>query len=302
GRYDVLAPVGAGGMGEVWKARDSRLSRLVAIKVLPAELARDSARIKRFEKEARAICALNHPNVGTLYEVGREGERSYIAMELVEGKTLRELLFGGALPVKKLLPIATQIADGLARAHEAGIVHRDLKPENVMVTKDGLVKILDFGLARMGRGEPGGAEYEPPTITRDTRAGAVLGPIGYMSPEQASGKPADYRCDQFALGAILYEMITGRRAFERDTGAQSLAAIIEDEPEPIPAASPDAPAPLRWIVERCLSKDSKERYASTRDLARDLADVQHRVSEIDGLARGKTGARVTSRRLRWTGL
>jgi eukaryotic-like serine/threonine-protein kinase len=302
GRYEILSPIGAGGMGEVWKARDSRLSRPVAIKVLPENLARDPARLKRFEREARAICALNHPNIVTLYEVGREEEISYIAMELVEGRTLRDILADAPLPVKRTLAFGQQIAEGLAAAHVAGIVHRDLKPENVAVAREGHVKILDFGLARLGRGEPGPTEDQIRTITRDTEAGAVLGTVGYMSPEQASGKPADYRCDQFALGAILYEMTTGRRAFERDTGAQTLAAIIEDEPEPIVTASPATPAPLRWIIERCLCKDSKERYVSTRDLARDLADVERRISEIDGSARGEAGAPSVSRRLRWIGL
>src|SRR5215471_12531913 len=211
GPYEVVSPLGAGGMGEVWRARDTRLAREAAIKVLPSEVAADAGRLKRFEKEARAASALNHPNIVTIYDIGSADSVSWIAMERVEGKTLRELLFAGALPVKRLLQIASQIADGLAKAHEAGIVHRDLKPENVMVTKDGLVKILDFGLAKQtgpvsGRGE--GSHL--PTGT-GTSPGVVLGTVGYMSPEQAAGQLVGFRSDQFSFGSILYEMSTGRR-------------------------------------------------------------------------------------------
>src|SRR6266700_1623674 len=209
GVYEVIAPLGAGGMGEVWKARDTRLGRDVAVKVLPADVSSDPSRLKRFEKEARSASALNHPNIVTIYEIGSSDSISYIAMERVEGKTLRELLFGGALPIKKLLPIAAQIADGLAKAHEAGIVHRDLKPENVMVTKDGLVKILDFGLAKLTQaGEEAATESQLPTMTRATEPGTILGTVGYMSPEQASGRVLDSRSDQFSFGSILYEMAT----------------------------------------------------------------------------------------------
>jgi eukaryotic-like serine/threonine-protein kinase len=279
GPYEVVAPLGAGGMGEVWKARDTRLSRDVAIKVLPAESASDSDRLKRFEKEARAASALNHPNIVTLYEIGRESETSYIVMELVEGRTLRELLADGPLPVKKLLAFAPQIADGLARAHEAGIVHRDLKPENVMLTKDGHVKILDFGLAKLTNVEVDGAGTRAPTITRGTEPGVVMGTVGYMSPEQASGEALDYRSDQFSFGSVLYEMATGRRAFEGRTRPETLAAIIREEPAPVGSVNLKVPAPLSWIVERCLAKEPEGRYASTRDLARDLAGVRDRVSD-----------------------
>src|SRR5262245_28691365 len=225
GPYEVVAPLGAGGMGEVWRARDERLGRDVAIKVLPEEVSADSGRLKRFEKEARAASALNHPNIVTIYDIGSADSVSWIAMERVEGKTLRELLFAGPMPARRLLAIAAQIADGLATAHQAGIVHRDLKPENVMVTKDGLVKILDFGLAKRfersldatGReqaavaGHPmAGNELAPPPTETETSPGVVLGTVGYMSPEQAAGQPVDFRSDQFSFGSILYEMASGK--------------------------------------------------------------------------------------------
>src|SRR6266566_3072851 len=226
GVYEVIAPLGAGGMGEVWRARDTRLSREVAIKVLPADVSSDPSRLKRFEKEARSASALNHPNIVTIYEIGSSDSISYIAMERVDGKTLRELLFGGALPIKKLLPIAVQIADGLAKAHEAGIVHRDLKPENVMVTKDGLVKILDFGLAKLTSSMSGSDEGSHLPTETGTSPGMILGTVGYMSPEQAAGQPLDFRSDQFSFGSILYEMAAGKRAFQSKSAVETLAAII----------------------------------------------------------------------------
>jgi serine/threonine protein kinase len=203
GPYEIVAPLGAGGMGEVYRARDTRLAREVAIKVLPESLAADQERLKRFEKEARSASALNHPNIVTIHDIGSKAGVSYIAMELVDGATLRELLANGPVPIKKLLQIAPQIAEGLARAHEAGIVHRDLKPENVMVKKDGLVKILDFGLAKLSSTGSGSDEASKlPTMTRTT-PGVVVGTVGYMSPEQASSQALDFRSDQFSLGSIL---------------------------------------------------------------------------------------------------
>jgi serine/threonine protein kinase len=282
GPYEVVSRLGAGGMGEVWRARDSRLQRDVAIKVLPSEVASDTGRLKRFEKEARSASALNHPNIVTIYDIGSSDSVSWIAMELVEGKTLRELLHVGPLPIKRVLSIAAQVADGLARAHEAGIVHRDLKPENVMVTKDGLVKILDFGLAKPSyTGADSGKGTNIPTET-GTGAGVVLGTVGYMSPEQASGQPVDYRSDQFSLGSILYELATGRRAFQKKTAVDTLSAILNDEPEPMSAITPQAPTPLRWVVERCLAKDPESRYVSTKDLARELATIRDHLSEAPG--------------------
>src|SRR6266496_2399493 len=278
GPYEVLSPLGAGGMGEVWKARDTRLGREVAIKVLPAEVASDPSRLKRFEKEARSASALNHPNIVTVYDIGASDSVSYIAMELVAGKTLRELLFSGSLPVKRLLQVAAQIADGLARAHEAGIVHRDLKPENVMVTRDGLVKILDFGLAKLTQTDSSGEESRPPTET-GTRPGAVLGTVGYMSPEQASGAFVDFRSDQFSFGSILYEMATGKRAFQKKTAVDTLSAILNEDPKPVAEINPEAPVPLRWVLDRCLAKEPDRRYAATRDLAGEVTNLRDHLLE-----------------------
>ena len=294
GPYEVLSALGAGGMGEVWRARDTRLGRDLALKVLPAEVASDQTRLGRFQKEAQSASALNHPNIVTVYEIGLDGPVPYIAMELVEGRTVRELLDEGPIPVRKLLNVGAQIADGLARAHEAGIVHRDLKPENLMVTKDGRVKILDFGLAKLSQPEPDGAGTAISTVTRMTEPGVVMGTVGYMSPEQAKAGAVDYRSDQFALGSILYEMATGRRAFSAGSKPELLASIIRDEPEPIAAVNPRAPAPLRWIVERCLAKEPEARYASSTDLARDLASVRDHLSET--LTSGASPSTAPSRR------
>jgi len=281
GPYEVQSPLGAGGMGEVYRARDERLSRSVALKVLPGEISADRSRLERFEKEARAASSLNHPNIVTIYDIGSSESVSYIAMELVEGRTLRELLVSGPIALRRLLSLAAQAADGLAKAHSAGIVHRDLKPENLMVTKEGFVKILDFGLAKL---VPAGFESSEgtdlATVTRGTEPGTVMGTVGYMSPEQASGHPVDFRSDQFSLGAILYEMAAGKRAFERATAIQTLSAIIQDEPEPLSAAAPKTPSNLVWIIDRCLAKDPEERYGSTRDLARDLAALRDHASGI----------------------
>src|SRR5262249_54482297 len=237
GVYEIVAPLGAGGMGEVWRARDSRLGREVAIKILPADVASDPGRLKRFEKEARSASALNHPNIVTIYDIGATDSVSWIAMERVDGKTLRELLFGGALPIKKLLPIAAQIADGLAKAHEAGIVHRDLKPENVMVTKDGLVKILDFGLAKLSTPGSGSDEGSQLPTETGTSPGVILGTVGYMSPEQAGAQPVDFRSDQFSFGSILYELATGKRAFQKGTAVDTLSAILHEEPKSLAQAN-----------------------------------------------------------------
>src|SRR4249920_1105289 len=253
GSYEILAPLGAGGMGEVYRARDTRLSREVAIKVLPAAMASDPDRRARFEQEARSASGLNHPNILTIYDIGEADGTIYIAMELVEGKTLRELVASGEpLPTKKLLDVAVQTAEGLAKAHSAGIVHRDLKPENVMVSKDGFVKILDFGLAKLAEPESGEASAMPTLAQPETRPGTVMGTVGYMSPEQASGEPLDFRSDQFSTGSMLYEMATGQKAFGRKTAAETMSAIIREEPEPVGRLRPDFPVAVRWILERCL--------------------------------------------------
>ena len=230
GPYEILGQIGAGGMGEVYRAKDPRLGREVAIKVLPAAFSQDADRLARFEQEARSASALNHPNIVTIHEIGKANGSSYIAMELVDGPSVRELLAEGLVPTKKLLDVTVQIAEALAKAHGAGIVHRDLKPENVIVSKDGYVKLLDFGLAKLFVAPQDQITGAPTAIHQETQPGTVMGTVGYMSPEQASGKPADFRSDQFALGSILYEMATGKRAFQRNTGAETLTAIIRTSP------------------------------------------------------------------------
>ncbi len=297
GPYEILAPIGAGGMGEVYRAKDSRLGREVAIKVLPASFSQDASRLQRFEQEARAASALNHPNIVTVHDIGTSNGTSYMAMELVDGASLRQLLASGPLPEKKMLEVAVQIADGLGKAHSAGIVHRDLKPENVMVSKDGFVKLLDFGLAKAVASPQADSSALPTAIGKDTEPGTVLGTVGYMSPEQASGRPVDFHSDQFSLGSILYEMATGMRAFRKNTSAETLSAIIREEPEPVARINPRAPAPYRWIVERCLAKDPEERYASTRDLARDLKSVREHISEASGSGPSAAGPATRRRRV-----
>ncbi|HWC64882.1 MAG TPA: serine/threonine-protein kinase, partial [Thermoanaerobaculia bacterium] len=266
GPYEILAPLGAGGMGEVYRARDSRLGRDVAVKVLPPEFAADSQRRARFEQEARAASALNHPHIVSIFDIGSSEAGLYVAMELVEGKTLREFLESGRIPVSRSLELATQVAEGLARAHSAGIVHRDLKPENVMISRDGFAKILDFGLAKIAPARSADASSLPTMAPQATDVGTVLGTVGYMSPEQASGRSVDFRSDQFSLGTLLYEMAAGKRPFHRATAAQTMAAIIQEDPEPIATLNSKVPPPLRWIVDRCLAKDPEARYASTTDL------------------------------------
>ena len=301
GPYEIQAPLGAGGMGEVYRAKDAKLGREVAIKVLPESVAEDSGRRQRFEQEARSASALNHPNILTIYDIGEADGALYIAMELVEGKTVRELIASGEpLATRRLLDLGVQIAEGLSKAHAAGIVHRDLKPENVMVSRDGYVKILDFGLAKLT--EPAAvsdASALPTAVAPPTEPGTVMGTAGYMSPEQASGQPVDYRSDQFSLGAILYEIATGRRAFQRRTGAETLVAIMREEPEPLSQAAPKAPAPVRWIIERCLAKDPEERYASTKDLARDLKNLRDHLTEGSASGALETAEPAKARRRGW---
>ena len=270
-------------MGEVYRAWDTRLQREVAVKVLPARLSSDATRLRRFEREAHSASALNHPNIVTIHEVGQIDSTSFIAMELVDGRTLRELLHAGPVPQRRLISIAAQVADGLAKAHASGIVHRDLKPENLMITRDGFVKILDFGLAKLTHPDSdiGKAEQDP-TIPAETEPGIAMGTVGYMSPEQAAGQRVDFRSDQFSFGSILYEMATRRRAFKRATRPETLAAIIREEPEPIENANPRVPLPLRWIVERCLAKEPSHRYASTQDLAQELKTLRDHLTEMSG--------------------
>ena len=272
----MVGAIGSGGMGKVYRARDPRLNREVAIKVL-ARAGSDLSRQRRLTDEAQAASALNHPNIVTVYDVGVHDDVPYIVSEVVDGASIRSLLTRAPLPVREVLDLAVQMAEGLAAAHQAGIVHRDFKPENVMVTQEGRVKILDFGLALVGTREAAGAAEVDVTLTN---AGLIVGTVPYMSPEQARGAPVDYRTDQFSLGLTLYEMLSGRRAFQAETAAQTLAAILEDEPEPIAKLNARVPAPLRWVIERCLAKDPRQRYESTMDLARDLRTLRDRVTEV----------------------
>src|ERR1700687_3669909 len=230
GPYEIIAPLGCGGMGEVYRARDTHLGRCVAIKILPAAFSADSDRLHRFEEEARSASALNHPNIVTIHELGQDGSTHYIAMELVEGRTLRDLLASGFLPMRKAIEIAAQVAEGLNKAHEAGSEHRELKPEMLMVADDGFVKILDFGLAKIT--SPSGEHSDMCSTSTSTTPGLVLGTLGYMSPQQASGDRLDFRSDQFSFGLVLYEMVAGKRAFQRSTAAETLVAILREPPEP----------------------------------------------------------------------
>ena len=265
--YDVVSLLGAGGMGEVYRARDPRLGRDVAIKVLPAAFSAEPERLQRFEQEARAAAALNHPNILAVYDVGTLGEAPYIVSELLEGETLRARLIGGSLPLRKVVDYSVQIVRGLAAAHEKGIVHRDLKPENIFVTADGRVKILDFGLAKLTQPEGAGAGASAlPTTPPDTVAGVVLGTVGYMAPEQVRGQQADHRSDVFAFGAVLYEMLSGQRAFRGATTADTMSAILKEDPPDLPAVDRHIPPALERVVDRCLEKSPSARFQSTHDL------------------------------------
>jgi eukaryotic-like serine/threonine-protein kinase len=280
GPYKILSALDRGGAGVVYRAWDPRLEREVALKILRDRSDRDPERIVRFVAEARAASALNHPNIVTVFDAAVDGDTPYIVSELIDGRTLRDELRGGALPLKRLLDVAAQIADGLAAAHEAGIVHRDLKPENVMVTRTGRVKIVDFGLAR-----PGALRALDATPTSDdgqteTEPGLRAGTVPYMSPEQARGATTDFFTDQFSFGLILYELALGRPAFRKDTPAATLDVIINGEPPSLKALDARAPVLFRWIVERCLAKEPRERYAVTADLYRDVRTLRDRVGEL----------------------
>ncbi len=270
GRYEILAPLGAGGMGEVYRARDTQLGRDVAIKVLPSHLALDPDLRERFEREAKAVAALTHPNILAIHDVGVEHGVAFAVVELLQGETLRQRLTSGSssaqtpLTIRKAVDVAVQIARGLAAAHDKGIVHRDLKPENVFLTTDGQVKILDFGLARTPVLKPG--DSDSPTQLRGTDPGTVMGTPGYMAPEQVRGQIADYRADIFALGCVLHEMLSGTRAFQRDTAAETMTAVLRDDPSPLSADGRAVPAPLENIVRHCLERKPEDRFQSARDL------------------------------------
>jgi serine/threonine protein kinase len=270
GPYEIQSSLGAGGMGEVYRARDARLDRTVAIKVLPASFSSDRDRLQRFAQEARAAAGLNHPNILSIYDIGEDQGAPYIVSELLEGETLRDRLRIGAIPVRKAVDFALQAARGLAAAHEKGIVHRDLKPENIFLTNDGHVKILDFGLAKLTRPEGESGAADAATVQAVTEPGLVMGTVGYMSPEQVRGKAADARSDLFAFGAILYEMISGKRAFHGETAADTMSAILKEDPSELSETARNVPPGLERIVRHCLEKNPGQRFQSARDLAFDL--------------------------------
>lgn len=266
--YEIIAPLGAGGMGEVYKARDTRLNREVAIKALPAEFAKDADRLRRFEQEARATSALNHPNILTIYDIGAHEGLPFLVAELLEGEELRAQLDQGALPVRRAIDYAQQIAAGLAAAHERGVVHRDLKPENLFVTKDGRVKILDFGLAKLKPQKlAGSVGSEAPTLKPLTDPGVIMGTVGYMSPEQVRGEEVDHRSDIFSFGLILYEMLRGERAFQRETMAETMTAILKDDVPELGETNAKISPQLERLVRRCLEKKPERRFQSASDLA-----------------------------------
>jgi serine/threonine protein kinase len=265
GQYEIRSPLGAGGMGEVYRAHDTRLDREVAIKVLPESLTSDPDRLQRFEQEARAAAALNHPNILAVYQMATHEGVSYMVSELLDGETLRERLRRGPVPLRKVIDYAMQIAHGLAAAHDKGITHRDLKPENLFVTKDGRVKILDFGLAKVGPSKDSSGEEA--TLASGTEPGMVMGTVGYMSPEQVRGKTADHRSDIFAFGTVLYEMVTGKQTFRKPTSAETMTAILNEEPPSISQIAPASPPGLQRVVHRCLEKSPEQRFQSASDLA-----------------------------------
>ncbi len=265
GQYEIRSPLGAGGMGEVYRAYDKRLEREVAIKVLPESLTCDPDRLRRFEQEARAAAALNHPNILTVYQMATDGNVSYMVTELLEGETLRERLRRGPVPIRKAIDYAVQIAHGLAAAHDKGITHRDLKPENLFVTKDGRVQILDFGLAKLTLSRQS-SEVEA-TVDLGTEPGKVMGTVGYMSPEQVRGWTADHHSDIFAFGTILYEMVTGKQTFRKPNSADTMAAILNEDPPSISQITATAPPGLQRVVHRCLEKSPEQRFQSASDMA-----------------------------------
>jgi eukaryotic-like serine/threonine-protein kinase len=298
--YEILDLLGAGGMGEVYRARDPALKREVAIKVLPSFVSKEPDRLHRFEQEAQAAAAINHPNILAVHRFGVFEGAPYLVSELLEGSTLRQVLQRGSLPVRKTIDYAVQIAHGLAAAHEHGIIHRDLKPENLFVTNDGLIKILDFGLAKLmqPQREPDG---NAPTTTRGTDPGMVMGTAGYMSPEQVRGKTVDHRADIFAFGAILYEMLTGTRAFHRSTSAETMTAILNDEPTAISQRVQTTPPGLQRVVHRCLEKNPEQRFHSASDLAFALDALSESGSVPAVASNGALGQGHRSKVLIWSG-
>ena len=283
GPYEILALIGWGGMGQVYRARDERLKREVAVKVLPTSFPADSRRLQRFEQEAQMASALNHPNIVAVYDVGTQDGTSYIVTELLDGQTLREQLTAGHMPLRRSVEYAVQVARGLSAAHAKGIVHRDLKPENVFVTKDEFVKILDFGIAKL-------AEAEGPVPEDATEPGALVGTVAYMSPEQVKGQATDIRSDIFSFGVILLEMLSGRRAFQRGSAAETMSAILNDEPSAPSGNGTKIPPAVDEIVRRCLEKEPGNRFQSASDIAFRLSRAWTPETSI-GAAPGRAGGR-----------
>ncbi len=293
--YEIVEPLGAGGMGEVYRARDTSLKRDVAIKVVRDSWSRDPDRLRRFELEAQATAALNHPNIVSIFHVGEYNGSPYIVTELLQGETLRDRLRRGPMRLRETCDFAVDMARGLAAAHDAGVVHRDLKPENLFLTKDGRLKILDFGLAKLTQAQ--GANYDDTaaTIQHQTDPGHVVGTVGYMAPEQVRGGPVDARCDIFAFGVILYEMLTGRRAFERDTPAETMSAILNEDPPPVSQTAEIFPASMQKIVSRCLEKKSEKRFQHASDLGFALETL----SDSGSTAIPAVGQPVSGKRRIW---
>jgi serine/threonine protein kinase len=284
GRYEILAPIGAGGMGEVYRARDSQLGRDVAIKILPESLAGDSERLRRFEQEARSVGALNHSNILSVYDVGVNNGTPFMVTELLRGTTLREKINAAPIASKRAMDYAHQVANGLAAAHEHGIVHRDLKPDNLFVTNDGRVKILDFGLAKQN---PAAAPTNDLTATLVestlTSEGMVLGTAGYMSPEQVRGQTVDARTDIFALGTILYEMLSGQRPFRGNSTIETMNAVLKEEPPEFPNTDKQVPPALDRLMRRCLEKDREQRFQSTKDLTFALDSISAGTGQLQAI-------------------
>ena len=294
GVYEILDKLGEGGMGEVWRARDERLQRMVAVKILPPDVANDPGRRARFEQEARALGALNHPNVVAVYDVGQEDGRAYLVSELVDGESLRAILDRGPMATRKTIDIAVQIAEGMAAAHALGIIHRDLKPENVMVTRTGLVKLLDFGLAKQNFTGSG----ENTATMALSQPGTVMGTAGYMSPEQVRAQPVDARSDIFSFGCVLYEMITGKRAFQAASGVETMHAVLNAEPPEFEGEQAKMPPALATIVRRCLEKQPEQRFQSAADLAFALRSATSGIS-VSGVQAPVAAQKPASRSWLW---
>jgi len=289
GPYEIQSALGSGGMGEVYRARDTRLDRVVAVKILPEALAKDGDRLQRFEHEARVLSTLSHPNLLSIYDVGSQDGIHYLVSEFLEGHTLRELLKDNPLGVRRATDYGLQIAKGLSAAHEKGIVHRDLKPENIFVTTDGRVKILDFGLAKQSLADTGNSSGLTQTV--QTVPGVVLGTVGYMAPEQVRGQPADSRSDLFSFGSVLYEMLSGKRAFHGDTPADMMSAILKEDPPELIETGRQIPPALEGIVRHCLEKNPQNRFQSAHDLAFNLEQLSHAPGSSASHALVSTGPR-----------